>query len=117
MGRCLNEKHYVGETGTVIYINCGVDVSAATDISVIITRPDGTDIQRSATVEEFEGSDHYVKFIIEEGDFNQGGTYPGDPLGDYVGQVKLTLGGWTGKGREFHIEVEEGLSSSSSSSS
>ena len=102
------EKHYIGETGTIIYINCGEDVSSATNVSVLLERPDGTIVQRTATPVTYRDSVNYIVFIIEEGDFNQ--------EGDYTGQVELTLGSWNGKGKEFTIHIDEGLSSSSSSS-
>ena len=101
-----NEKHYVGEVGTTIYINCGVDVSAATNISILIERPDGTIIQKTALFAVYQDSNNYVRFVIGAGDLNQ--------EGDYVGQVHLTLGSWTGDGDRFHIDVEEPISSSSS---
>lgn len=103
------EKHFVGEVGTKIYINCGEDVSSATDVSVLLARSDGTVVQRAAIPVLYKDSANYVVFTIEEGDFNQ--------EGDYIGQVALTLGSWTGKGKEFTIHIDEGLSSSSSSSS
>jgi hypothetical protein len=106
--RCEDEQHFVGEVGTNIYINCGIDVSGAINVSVIISRPDNTVFQRSAVPEAYQGSANYVRFVIEAGDFNQ--------AGDFTGQVELTLGSWTGKGKEFTIAVEDGLSSSSSSS-
>jgi hypothetical protein len=108
MSKCLNEKHYVGEYGTAIYVNCGQDISGASDIKIFIERPDGSILQKTATVEVFQGSNNYVMFMIEDGDFNQ--------IGTYTGQVQLVLGPWRGKGREFTIDVEEGLSSSSSAS-
>jgi len=103
------EKHYVGETGTIIHIDCGIDVSSATDVYVFLTRPDLTVVQRAASPETFEGSTNFIQFSIAEGDLNQAGTYKS--------QVYMVLGQWKGKGREFTIIVEEGESSSSSSSS
>ena len=103
------EKHFVGEVGTLVYVNCGEDVSSATNVSILLSRPDGTVIEKTALPIVFKESNNYVRFSIVEGDFNQ--------EGDYTGQVELTLGPWTGKGSEFIIHVDEGLSSSSSSSS
>ena len=103
----INEKHYVGEVGTVIYVNCGLDVSSATSISVVFERPDGTVFQRSAIYELYNASKNYVKCIIQSGDINQSG--------EFHGQVALTLGSWTGRGAMFIFQVDEPASSSSSS--
>ena len=104
----LNERHFVDEVGTVFYVNCGVDVSSATTPHVLLHKPDGTVVEKDATVVTFEGSKNYVSFSIASGDFDQ--------AGDFTGQVWLTLGPWTGGGKEFIIHVDERLSSSSSSS-
>ena len=104
----INEKHYVGEVGTKIFMDCGVDISSATSISVFIERPDGTVVERTAIVEVYNGSNDYASCSISAGDFNQ--------AGEYKGQVKLTLGAWTGRGAMFTIQVDEPASSSSSSS-
>ena len=104
----INEKHYVGEVGTVVWVDCGIAVDDATGVTVEIERPDGTVVSKAAVPETYNGSDNYVRFSIEAGDLNQ--------AGDFKCQVKLTLGPWTGRGAEFTISVDEPASSSSSSS-
>lgn len=110
---CKNEKHYVGEYGTKIYIDCGEDVSLATSVYVMLKRPDDTILQRTATPTTFEGSTNFVVMTLQNGDLNQIGT-KADP---YIGQVFMNLLSWVGRGKKFTLEVEEAISSSSSSSS
>lgn len=38
----MTTKVYVGDTGTVITLDCGTDISAATARSIAVQRPDGT---------------------------------------------------------------------------
>lgn len=103
------ERHYIGEVGTIIHIDCGIAVASATDVIVYLTRPDGSVVQRLSLPEVFQGSSNFVQFIVAAGDLNQ--------AGEYKSQVCMTLGAWRGKGKEFIINVDDGESSSSSSSS
>ncbi len=43
-------KHYPGETGTEIRVNCGVDISAATATYIYCKKPTGTVVTWPATV-------------------------------------------------------------------
>lgn len=105
---CIEDDiHFVGEFGTVFFINCGVDVQYATGIEVFLTRPDGTKLRKEAEATTYNNSTNYIKFITEVGDFNQAGTY--------IGQASMDIGGWRGFGEKFKIKVEETTSSSSSS--
>lgn len=103
---CL-EKHYVGENGTLFFVDCGLDVSEASVAKVLLERPDGTIISKPATIYTFNESTHYIYFQIEESDFNQ--------EGEYLGQAYIEIGSWSGWGKAFSIDVLEPISSSSSS--
>ncbi len=104
-----NEAHYVGEDNTLFYIDCGIDVSQATLAEVLLQRPDGTVVQKSAVPTIYNGSTDWVSFRIDIGDFNQ--------CGKYRGQARAFIGAWSGWGGVFHINVENPISSSSSSCS
>ena len=104
-----SEIHYVGEFGTLFYINCGTNISSATNSEVFITRPDGTTIRKEAIPKVFNGSSNYLEIFIEEGDFNQAGKY--------IGQASVDINTWRGFGKKFKIIVEDAVSSSSSCNS
>ena len=104
-----NEPHYVGEDNSLFYIDCGIDVSAASVVEVNLRRPDGTIISKSATPGAYNGSPDYVFFRISASDFNQ--------IGKYTGQARVFIGAWSGWGHRFEINVEAPISSSSCSSS
>lgn len=103
------EIHYVGESNTVFYIDCGTNVETATEAEVFLLRPDGTTIRKEATPIVFNNSKHFMEISIDEGDFNQSGKY--------IGQISMKIGAWEGFGKKFNIVVEKPVSSSSSSSS
>lgn len=105
----FTEPHYVGEENTLFYVDCGIDVSSATDVIIYLQRPDGTKIKRYGSVSTYNGSPDYVKFRVEKTDFNQ--------AGDYSGQVYLEIGAWSGWGNPFEVRVVAPISSSSCSSS
>lgn len=43
------EKSYVGDTGTVITLDCGQDISTASARSIAVKKPDGTTTSWSAS--------------------------------------------------------------------
>lgn len=104
-----HEPHYVGEENTLFYVDCGIDVSGATLAEIVLLRPDGTKVQKTATPTTYNESPDYVFFRIAADDFNQAGKY--------YGQVRAFIGAWSGWGGKFSIKVEQPLSSSSSCSS
>lgn len=104
-----NEDHYVGEENTRFYIDCGMDVSLATQSRVLLKRPDGTTVQKEAFLTTYRESPNFVYFTIDRSDFNQEGKY--------TGQVYIVIGAWSGWGKPFKITVGLPISSSSSSSS
>jgi len=101
------DPHFVGETGTLFYVDCKVDMSDATETKVFIERPDGTIIEKSASPATYRNSTNFISFILEAGDFNQSG--------EYEGQAHGILDGFHGWGQKFTIDVEAPISSSSSS--
>lgn len=79
-------KHYTGETGTVIRVDCGEDISLATSTRLYCQKPDGTNVWWEATIY----GTNYLTYTTVVGDLNQAGTYRI--------HSSLTLGGWSGLG-------------------
>lgn len=104
-----DEPHYVGEENTLFYVDCGIDVSQASETEVFIQRPDKTTITKIAAPTIYNNSTNWVFIRIAATDFNQ--------CGKYIGQAYCVIGAWQGWGEKFYIKVEQPISSSSCSSS
>lgn len=88
-------KHYVGETGTEILVDTGVDITTATNTKIKCKKPDGTTVEWGASVKDTTK----LSYLTQEGDFNQAGTYRV--------QASLSLGGWTGLGETASFKILE----------
>jgi len=64
-------KHYVGEKGTKLRVDVGQDITNATQVSLIVKKPDGNTTEWVGTVVD----GHYIEYVVKEGDFNQAGRY------------------------------------------
>lgn len=82
----MADKHYVGEVGTVLTVNTGIDISAATVHDLYVKKGDGSITTWTGTVY----ASNYIRYTIQSGDFNVPGTYKV--------QAKITLGSWIGYG-------------------
>lgn len=74
----------VGEYGLVLNVNVNFDISAATSLQLVITRPDGTTITGTPTVgavdlvTDDDGTylaNQYCSYTFIAGDLNQAGDY------------------------------------------
>ena len=86
-------KHYPGETGTEIRVDCGVDVSSATATYIYCKKPTGTVVTWTATVY----NSNYLRYYTLATDFDVAGTYRI--------QAGVTIGTWTGRGETATFEV------------
>ena len=86
-------NHYVGEIGTEIIVDCGVNITGATPTTLKVKKPDGTEVEWTATIY----NSNYLKYTTTSGDFDQSGTY--------TLQAALTLTGWIGLGDVATFEV------------
>lgn len=93
----VNRKHYVGEVGTNIIIDCGKTITEATNVSISVKKPDGTLATRSAVIYSIAGVVRYLRHTTVTGDLDQSGLYEV--------QAVLTLGGWTGRGETANFVV------------
>jgi len=86
-------KHYVGEVGTAVILDCGQDITSATNVSIAVKKPDGTKVTWVATVY----NTRYLRHITITNDLDQSGLYEL--------QSVLTLGSWTGRGETTNFVV------------
>lgn len=89
----MSDKVYVGDIGTDIIVNCGSDISDATDRKLMVKKPDGSIVEWDADIYQ----SNYLKYTIVDGDFNLQGVYKL--------QASLTLSGWSGRGETVNFTV------------
>jgi len=83
------DKHYVGEVGTEILVNCGKDVTGAAELKMSVKKPNGCVVEWIA--EQVAQNKRAIRYILEAGDF--------DISGEYQLQSVIILGGWEGRGK------------------
>ena len=86
-------KVYTGDTGTVIVLDCGQDISAASARSIEVRKPDGSTTSWAASA---EGSNS-IKFTTLAGSL--------DMPGDWKLQARVTIGGGTWRGEVASLTV------------
>lgn len=92
---------YVGDVGTEIEVDCGVDISGATSTKISVRKPDGSEVEWSATP---KGTTKLSK-ICAIGDLDQ--------VGVYLIQAVVATPSWNGRGQTAQFSVLqkfEGLS-------
>ena len=93
----LDLKHYVGETGTQVIVDCGVDLTASTVQKLKVKLPDGTLAEWSATVYTIDNAPNYLLHITSSSDFGDDGTYE---IQSYI-----EIGGWKGVGETAFLQI------------
>lgn len=91
----MAEKHYVGEVGTDVIVDCGCDITGATSTKLKVKKPDDTTVEWDATIY----NSNYLKYTTEAADFDQAGLCKL--------QSSLTLSGWTGLGETVNFIIYE----------
>jgi hypothetical protein len=91
----MTDRHYVGNIGTEILVNCGSEITGATNLKLKVKKPDGTEVEWTAAI---DGTDH-LKYTTLAADFSVAGTY--------FLQASLTLGGWSGLGKTAQFEIHD----------
>jgi hypothetical protein len=91
----LDGKYYVGDIGTEIIVDTCVDLvdAGATVTNLIVEKPDGTIVTWIGSIYGTTS----IKYIVEDGDFDQYGTYH---LQTYV-----EMTGWTGRGDTTSFQI------------
>jgi len=84
--------HYIGEIGTEIIVDCGIDISTATNYKLYVQKPDGTRATWTPTIyTPLGGEPNYLKYSTVVGDFSVSGLYAIQPY--------IELGSWKGRGQ------------------
>lgn len=83
----MTTKTYVGDTGTVITLDCGQDISAATGRAIEVRKPDGTTATWAA---DASGTDA-ISFTTLAGTLDMPGTWR------LQAHVTLPSGEWLGR--------------------
>lgn len=86
---------YVGDVGTEVVLDCGINVSAATVRKILVTKPDGEKKEWSAVPDGTNG----IKYVINDGDL--------DLPGEYRLQASIEMVGWKGRGKPCVLTVLE----------
>lgn len=79
-------KVYVGDVGTEITLDCGTDVSAATQKKIVVRKPSGARLEWTASL---QGS-NYIKYVTQAGDIDMSGVWKL--------QAAIDLPEWSGTG-------------------
>lgn len=89
----MTTKTYVGDTGTVISLDCGQDVSAATARSIEVRKPDKSTVTWTAAADGATA----IKFTTLADSLDMPGTWRL--------QAKVTLPSGTWRGETAQLEV------------
>lgn len=89
----MTTKSYIGDTGTIITLDCGTDVSSATARSIFVRKPDLTTTTWTAIA---SGTDS-ISFTTLAGTLDQSGTW--------LLQARVTLpsGQWLGETAKLQV--------------
>lgn len=88
------DKIYVGDTGTVLKVDCEVDISDATLAQIHVQKPDGeTEVQWTGTIT----GGKYIQYTTIEGDLDQIGYYYAQSY------IETPSGKWHGEMFNFQV--------------
>lgn len=95
----MANKIYVGDIGTAIVLNLGVDLSEATNVELHVQKPDGTIAVWPASTYTMNQLPNFVRHVTVKDDLNL--------VGKYKVQAHATIGGWTGHSETVQFVVYE----------
>lgn len=84
---------FVGDVGTEILMDCGVNISTATAVKIIAKRPGGNKRNWVGTI----SGTNFIRYVIQAGDL--------DVAGPWEIQAHVTMPGWTGRGTWAPLKV------------
>lgn len=84
---------YVNDVGTIIEIDMGENIAAATGLVLEVQKPDSTLVEWTPTLY----GTNYLRYTVITGDLNKVGKYFINP--------KLTIATWTGRGDTVSFTV------------
>jgi len=85
---------YVGDVGTEVSLNCGVDISTATVRKILVQKPNTTAVVEWSAMADGANS---IRYLTTTGDLDVSGTYLLQPY--------VELPGWSGKGETVELFV------------
>ena len=91
------DEVFVGDVGTVISLECGTDISAATVRRIVVKKPNGYRVQWTASADGTTA----IKYATQDGDI--------DMAGDWDMQAYVELPTWKGKGGVTTLKVRNAL--------
>jgi hypothetical protein len=91
----MAQKIYVGDTGTVITLDCGQDISSATVRTIEVRKPDGSTTAWTATA----SGANSITYTTLAGTFDQAGEWR------LQASVTLPTGEWLGQ--TAYVDVSE----------
>ncbi len=90
----MSDKVYKGDEGTEIIVDCGEDISAATDQVLKVYKPVSlAEVEWAASIY----NTNYLKHTIVTDDLDEVGVYKIQPY--------MTLSGWTGRGKTTNLYI------------
>ena len=84
---------FVGDEGTELILDCGVNISTATVRKIVAKRPGGSKAEWSAVA---SGTDA-IKYVVQTGDLNV--------AGNWELQAYVEMPGWKGRGGWSTLKV------------
>lgn len=87
----------LGDVGTEIILDCGVDVSSATERAIVVKKPNGAEVVWTAE----PATATSIRYFLAEGDI--------DMAGRWQLQARITMPGWQGHGDAATFNVERPL--------
>jgi len=91
------EKPYVGDVGTIIIIDTGIDISSASVIKINVMDPKRERWEWTAMVDPTNNK--FIRYIVKEGDFKHSGFYFLQPY--------IELPSWKGSGETCRIRINK----------
>lgn len=88
-------KIYKGNNGFKIIIDCGINMTSATNRYIHAKKPSGNTVSWPASVEGTTG----LSYTVQTGDL--------DEAGEWVLQPAATIGSWQGRGDSVPLMVHE----------
>lgn len=84
---------FVGDVGTQIVLDCGVDISTSTVRKIEAKKPSGVKVLWTATL---DGTQR-ISYTLQAGDL--------DAAGGWVLQAYIEMPGWSGRGEMARLDV------------
>lgn len=95
----MANKIYVGDIGTAIVLNLGVDLTDATSPELHVQKPDGTIVTWPGAIFTIDSARNFIRYVTTLGDLSLPGKYKV--------QGHVSIGGWSGHTETVTFTVYE----------